>query len=60
MEADGSQHNDPNHPWKQWNNGTVAQYDKIKDDYFEEKGIRLVRVPYKKRVKGSDILSRLV
>ena len=60
VEADGTQHSDPKHPWKEWNNGTVAQYDKIKDDYFEEKGIRLVRVPYKKRVKGSDILSRLV
>lgn len=59
VEADGSQHSDPNHPWKEWNNGTVAQYDKIKDDYFAEKGIRLVRVPYKPRVKESDVLSRL-
>ncbi|MGZ7230817.1 hypothetical protein ACXWOM_10185, partial [Streptococcus pyogenes] len=42
VEADGSQHSDPNHPWKEWNNGTVAQYDKIKDDYFAENGIRLV------------------
>lgn len=60
VEADGSQHSDPEHPWKQWNNGTVAEYDKIKDDYFLEKGIRLIRVPYKKRVTESDVLSRLV
>lgn len=59
VEADGSQHSDPKHPWKEWSNGTVAQYDKIKDDYFAEKGIRLVRVPYKPRVKESDVLSRL-
>ncbi len=60
VEADGSQHSDPKHPWKEWNNGTVAEYDKIKDDYFAKKGIRLVRVPYKPRVKESDVLSRLV
>lgn len=60
IEADGSQHSDPNHPWKEWKNGTVAQYDKIKDDYFVEKGIRLIRVPYKARIKESDVLSRLV
>ena len=59
VEADGSQHSDPKHPWKEWNNGTVAEYDKIKDDYFAEKGIRLVRVPYKPRVRESDVLSRL-
>lgn len=59
VEADGSQHSDPKHPWKEWNNGTVAQYDKIKDDYFAKKGIRLVRVPYKPSVKESDVLSRL-
>ena len=60
VEADGTQHSDPKHPWKEWNNGTVAQYGKIKDDYFEDKGIRLVRIPYKPRVKESDVLSRLV
>ena len=60
VEADGSQHNDPNHPWKEWNNGTVAQYDKIKNDYFLQNGIRLVRIPYKLKIKESDVLSRLV
>lgn len=60
VEADGSQHSDPNHPWGKWNNGTVTEYDKIKDTYFQENGIRLVRIPYKKRVKESDVLSRLV
>ena len=60
VEADGSQHSDPNHPWKEWNNGTVAQYDKIKNDYFAEKGIRVTRIPYSKCVKEVDVLSRLV
>ncbi len=60
VEADGSQHSDPNHPWGEWNNGTVAKYDEIKDTYFQENGIRLVRIPYRKRVKDSDVLSRLV
>ena len=59
VEADGSQHSDPKHPWGKWNNGTVTQYDKIKDDFFSEKGIRLVRIPYKKKIKESDVLSRL-
>lgn len=59
VEADGSQHNDPKHPWKEWNNGTVTEYDEIKDKFFKEQGIALVRVPYKRNLKESDILSRL-
>ena len=41
------------------NERNCAQDDKIKDDYFAKKGIRLVRVPYKPSVKESDVLSRL-
>lgn len=59
VEADGSQHSDPNHPWGEWSNGTVTEYDKIKNDYFAENGIQIVRIPYTKRVKESDVLSRL-
>lgn len=59
VEADGSQHNDPKHPWKEWNNGTVKEYDEIKDKFFKEQGIKLCRIPYKRNLKESDILSRL-
>lgn len=59
VEADGTQHSDPNHPWKEWNNGTVKDYDKIKDEFFKKQGIRLCRIPYKRNLKESDILSRL-
>lgn len=59
VEADGSQHSDPNHPWREWNNGSVAEYDGIKNQFFEERGTKLVRIPYKRGIKESDILSRL-
>lgn len=59
VEADGSQHKDPKHPWRQWNNGTVIEYDKIKDQFFKENGIEIVRIPYKRNIKESDVLSRL-
>lgn len=59
VEADGSQHSDPKHPWKEHKNGTVADYDKIKDEYFKKESIQLVRIPYKKNLKESDVLSRL-
>lgn len=56
VEADGHQHSDPNHPWSKWNNGTVQQYDQIKNEFFKEKGITLKRVPYKRNLKESDVL----
>lgn len=59
VEADGSQHSDPNHPWYEWNNGTVASYDEIKDKFFKDRGIKVVRVPYKRNLKKSDVSSRL-
>lgn len=59
VEADGSQHKDPNHPWREWNNGTVASYDELKNRYFEERGITLVRIPYKRNLKKNDLLNRL-
>lgn len=59
VEADGSQHHDAKHPWGKWNNGTVKEYDGIKDKFFEEKGIRLVRVAYKRKITSSDILNKV-
>lgn len=59
VEADGSQHSDPKHPWREWNNGTVTEYDQIKDQFFSEQGIRICRVPYKRNLKKEDVLSRL-
>lgn len=59
VEADGSQHSDPKHPWREWNNGTVTEYDQIKDQFFNEQGIRICRVPYKRNLKKEDVLSRL-
>ena len=60
VEADGSQHSDPKHPWKEWNNGTVAEYDKIKEEYLSDKGIKLVRIPYTKKVSEIKILSSIL
>lgn len=59
VEADGSQHSNPNHPWHKWKNGTVAEYDRKKNEYFEKVGIRVIRIPYKKNIKDSDVLSHL-
>ncbi len=59
IEADGSQHKDPNHPWKEWKNGTVPEYDKIKDEFFLKTGMGVCRIPYKRNLKKSDVLSRL-
>lgn len=59
VEADGDQHSNPEHPWSGWSNGTVASYDKIKNQYFDVNGINLIRIPYKRNLKKSDILSHL-
>lgn len=59
VEADGSQHSDPKHPWREWKNGTVTEYDQIKDQFFNEQGIRICRIPYKRNLKKEDVLSRL-
>ena len=59
VEADGGQHKDPKHPWHEWNNGTVTEYDQIKDQFFAAKGIRVCRIPYKRNLKKEDVLSRL-
>ena len=59
VEADGCQHNDPNHPWFNFKNGTVAEYDSIKEKYLEENNIRLIRIPYKKRLNSVEVLSKI-
>lgn len=56
VEADGDQHANPNHPWHKFKNGTVSEYDGIKNDYFERNNIALVRVAYKERLKDKDVL----
>lgn len=58
VEADGNQHTDATHPWANTNpNGSVSAYDKIKNDYMKENGIRLVRVPYKTTIKKDYVLN---
>ena len=56
VEADGSQHTNPDHPWHNFNNGTVAEYDEIKNDFFAKKDIPVIRVAYKERLKDVDVL----
>lgn len=51
IEADGSQHANQNHIWYNTNpNGSVKLYDEIKNNYFDSKGISIIRIPYKRRV----------
>lgn len=57
VEADGSQHSDINHPWAKFKNGTVAEYDSVKEKFLQENNIRLIRIPYKKRLKREEVLS---
>ncbi len=59
VEADGSQHSDINHPWAKFKNGTVAEYDSVKEKFFQENNIRLIRIPYKKRLKPEEVLSNI-
>ena len=61
VEADGSQHKDSNHPWAATNpNGSVKLYDDIKDVYFRDKGIALIRIPYKRVITSAYVLSFIV
>lgn len=57
VEADGSQHKYPNHPWAKHKNGTVKEYDDIKNLFFAKNKVRLVRIPYKRNLKESDVKS---
>lgn len=57
IEADGKQHCDPNHPWHTFKNGTVAEYDDIKERFLNDRGIKIVRVRYKPRLRPQDVLS---
>ncbi len=59
VEADGSQHSDINHPWAKFKNGTVAEYDSVKEKFLQENNIRLIRIPYKKRLKPEEVLSTI-
>ncbi len=55
IEADGAHHQNASHPWATWNNGKVQEYDRIKDEYFRQRGIPVIRIPYKKKFSSSDI-----
>ena len=57
IEADGAQHADPEHMWATFKNGSVAEYDSIKEQFFKDNKISLVRIPYKKRLKPEEVLS---
>lgn len=59
VEADGAQHKNPKHPWNIRDTGDIQRYDKIKDQFLKEKGIKVSRIPYKRNLKESDVLSRL-
>lgn len=60
VEADGSQHHSEKHPWHSFKNGTVAEYDKIKEDFLKENGIRLVRVRYEGKLEPEMVLSEIL
>lgn len=59
IESDGSHHHDVNHPWN--SNGVIKsqENDAIKDNYFSENNIKLVRIPYNKRANKKYILDHL-
>ena len=35
------------------------EYDSIKEKYLEENNIRLIRIPYKKRLNSVEVLSKI-
>ena len=55
IEADGSQHTDPNHPWY---NEYYAECDQLKTDYCNKIGT-LIRIPYSKNVDTEYVLNHL-
>lgn len=58
IEADGSQHKDVNHPWANSNpNGSISQYDDIKNSFFNDNEIRIIRIPYKRNISKNYVLS---
>ena len=59
VEADGSHHTKPEHFWSSQNAGQVFQHDSIKETFLRDKGIALVRIPYKRSLKESDVLPHL-
>lgn len=57
IEADGEQHYRPDRNWFFGSsNGTVQEYDEIKDNYFENSDMNLVRIPYKRRVSEDYVM----
>lgn len=57
VEADGPQHSLKDHPWASSNpNGSVAEYDQIKDSYFENRNLKVIRIPYKRNVSSRHVL----
>ncbi len=60
IEADGSQHDNLEHPWHTFKNGTVAEYDAIKETYAHDNGYTLIRIKYKQRITKEQIMDVLV
>jgi hypothetical protein len=59
VEADGLQHSDKKHPWATHPNGTVREYDEIKNKFLRDNEIDLVRIPYSKNVTPESVLDKL-
>lgn len=59
VEADGAQHSTEDHPWAKSAASTVRERDGIKNKYFEEHGIPIKRIPYKRTFDSNYVLSKL-
>ena len=59
IEADGEQHTNVNHPWYNFKNGTVGEYDCIKNTFARRNRMRLIRIPYRERLKPYHVFDIL-
>lgn len=59
IEADGDQHANVNHPWHSFKNGTALEYDRIKNTFARRNNIRLIRIPYRERLRENHIFDLL-
>lgn len=59
IEADGTQHTNADHPWYSFKNGTVGEYDSIKNNFARRSRMRLIRIPYRERLKSHHVLDIL-
>mgnify|MGYP003595173849 FL=1 len=59
IEADGEQHTNVNHPWYNFKNGTVGEYDCTKNTFARRNRMRLIRIPYRERLKPYHVFDIL-